>query len=50
MTKLTAGSPALVVAIACGSAAVSGQMLSFTRGQNVAPAYEGWGQGSNGSK
>src|SRR6516225_7354729 len=50
MTKLTAGSSALLVAIAFGSAAVSGQMLSFTRGQTVAPAYEGWEQGTNGSK
>jgi len=50
MTKLMAASPALLVAIAFGSAAVSGQMLSFTRGQTVAPAYEGWEQGTNGSK
>ena len=50
MTKLMAASPALLVAIAFGSSVVSGQMLSFTRGQTVAPAYEGWEQGTNGSK
>jgi hypothetical protein len=49
MMKLTA-SPALLLALGVGSAALSGQMLSYTRGQNVAPAYEGWEQGSDGSK
>jgi hypothetical protein len=41
---------ALLLALALGSAALSAQMLSYTRGQNVAPAYEGWEQGADGSK
>jgi hypothetical protein len=28
----------------------SGQSLSYTKGQNVAPAYEGWEQGADGVK
>jgi len=29
---------------------VSAQSLSYTKGQNVAPAYEGWEQGADGAK
>jgi hypothetical protein len=29
---------------------VRGQMLSYTKGQNISPAYEGWEQGSDGAK
>ena len=28
----------------------AGQSLSYTKGQNVAPAYEGWEQGADGAK
>jgi hypothetical protein len=46
-----------LAALLCVSAAsffpgrgLSAQMLSFTRGQNIAPAYEGWEQGADGAK
>jgi hypothetical protein len=29
---------------------VGAQSLSYTKGQNVAPAYEGWEQGADGTK
>ncbi|HZR25306.1 MAG TPA: hypothetical protein VFA59_17050 [Vicinamibacterales bacterium] len=45
--KQFAGSVAVAVAV---SAAVSAQSLSYTRGQNIAPAYEGWEQGPDGTK
>ena len=32
------------------SAPLSAQQLSYTRGQNISPAYEGWEQASDGSK
>ena len=32
------------------AATPSAQSLSYTRGQNVAPAYEGWEQGTDGAK
>jgi hypothetical protein len=38
---------AAAVALATGVAA---QSLSYTKGQNVAPAYEGWEQDANGTK
>jgi hypothetical protein len=43
---------ALAVAGAASAAAgvVSAQMLSYTQGQSVAPAYEGWEQGPDGAK
>ena len=42
----------IVVAFALSMtpALVAGQMLSYTKGQNVAPAYEGWEQGADGVK
>jgi autonomous glycyl radical cofactor GrcA len=38
-----------VVTLAVGSR-MSGQSLTYTKGQNVAPAYEGWEQDADGSK
>jgi hypothetical protein len=32
------------------SAPLSAQQLSYTKGQNISPAYEGWEQASDGSK
>jgi hypothetical protein len=45
-----------IIALAVTAAAVaapgvaSAQMLSYTRGQSIAPAYEGWEQGADGTK
>jgi len=40
----------VLVALAMFFSRASAQSLSYTRGQNVAPAYEGWEQGSDGAK
>ena len=41
----------LASAVIAGTTAVAAaQMLSYTRGQNIAPAYEGWEQGADGTK
>ena len=40
----------LAFALAVTPALVAAQMLSYTKGQNVAPAYEGWEQGPDGVK
>ncbi len=40
---------AIVLAVGAG-AIVGAQSLSYTKGLNVAPAYEGWEQASDGSK
>ena len=37
-------------ALAITPALVAAQMLSYTKGQNVAPAYEGWEQAADGAK
>jgi len=44
--------PAFMVAIAvvAWNATAASQSLSYTKGQNVAPAYEGWEQGADGAK
>jgi hypothetical protein len=34
--------------LALAPAALDGQSLTYTKGQNVAPAYEGWEQGADG--
>jgi hypothetical protein len=39
-----------VALVVGGSAIVSGQSLSYTKGMNVAPAYEGWEQAPDGTK
>ena len=44
-----AGSGALAAALAL-QVGVRAQSLSYTRGQNVAPAYEGWEQSEDGTK
>src|SRR6266480_3208586 len=44
---------ALVFSVACISSmrlAAGAQSLTYTKGQNVAPAYEGWEQDADGSK
>ena len=38
------------VALFCLRGGVDAQSLSYTKGQNVAPAYEGWEQGADGTK
>lgn len=42
----------LLVAAACvvGSRSAHAQSLSYTKGQNVAPAYEGWERAADGTK
>ena len=40
----------IALAVAGAASAASAQMLSYTRGQTVAPAYEGWEQGADGAK
>ena len=40
----------LVVAVAALSSSGAAQSLSYTKGQTVAPAYEGWEQGADGAK
>jgi hypothetical protein len=42
---LRIGTFALVLSVSLGA-----QSLSYTRGQNISPAYEGWEQASDGSK
>jgi len=44
--------PAFMAAIAvvAWNATGASQSLSYTKGQNVAPAYEGWEQGADGAK
>ncbi len=37
-------------AVAAAASAASAQMLSYTKGQTVAPAYEGWEQAPDGTK
>jgi len=38
------------VALAVAGAGLHAQSLTYTKGQNVAPAYEGWEQGADGAK
>lgn len=40
----------LAFALAVAGANVHSQSLSYTKGQNVAPAYEGWEQAADGTK
>src|SRR5690349_14463795 len=46
--RLTLGGAVAIMAAAL--AGVSAQSLSYTRGQTVAPAYEGWEQAPDGTK
>ena len=41
---------AVAAALATCFSGASAQSLSYTKGQNVAPAYEGWEQGADGAK
>jgi autonomous glycyl radical cofactor GrcA len=41
---------AMFAALLLGAAGASAQSLSYTSGQNVAPAYEGWEEGADGAK
>src|ERR1019366_687478 len=41
---------AIAVAFAMPAPAARGQQLSYTKGQNISPAYEGWEQTSDGAK
>jgi len=56
MTKQSAKQSAVSVSAAVAAAALiaaaglSAQSLSYTKGQTVAPAYEGWEQGADGAK
>jgi hypothetical protein len=40
----------VLLALVCLSTAPAGQMLTYSKGQNIAPAYEGWEQGTDGAK
>jgi hypothetical protein len=46
----SAGLLAVFVAVTCAPAPAGAQSLSYTKGQNVAPAYEGWEQAPDGTK
>ena len=55
MTKQSAVSVSVVVSVAAvallaAAAGLSAQSLSYTKGQTVAPAYEGWEQAPDGTK
>ena len=41
---------ALAIAAASVVAVAGAQSLTYTKGQNIAPAYEGWEQDADGSK
>jgi hypothetical protein len=41
---------AVCAALLLGGAGASAQSLTYTSGQNVAPAYEGWEENANGAK
>jgi hypothetical protein len=41
---------ALVFAVCFGGPAISAQMLTYSSGQNIAPAYEGWEEAADGTK
>src|SRR5262249_35163642 len=41
---------AIALAAVATAVAAGAQSLSYTKGQNVAPAYEGWEQDANGAK
>ena len=47
---MKAGIAAFVLAVALGGADAGAQSLSYSRGQNVSPAYEGWEVDPDGSK
>ena len=50
-TLSVSGSLWLILAVFSAFSAVSAaQSLSYTKGQNVAPAYEGWEQAPDGTK
>jgi hypothetical protein len=40
----------IFVIVSLSAVTASGQSLSYTKGQNVAPAYEGWEYGADGAK
>jgi hypothetical protein len=44
------GAALLLLLLGAGAPGLSAQSLSYTRGQNVAPAYEGWEQAPDGTK
>jgi len=44
------GVAAALAAVALYGRSTSAQSLTYTKGQNIAPAYEGWEQDSDGSK
>jgi len=44
------GFPFVVVALLLSSRGVSAQSLTYSRGQTVAPAYEGWEEAADGTK
>jgi hypothetical protein len=50
-TKLrTRGVMAVVITLLAIGSRIGAQSLTYTKGQNVAPAYEGWEQDADGSK
>ena len=40
----------VLLALVCFAAAPAAQSLTYSKGQNVAPGYEGWEQGADGAK
>jgi hypothetical protein len=50
MARARALFPVLVVAVACVlTRGVATQSLSYSSGQNISPAYEGWEKNTDGS-
>ena len=47
---VVAGVAVALTALALDARAASAQSLTYTKGQNIAPAYEGWEQDPDGSK
>ena len=49
-TKLLTAAATAVTALGLAAAMARAQSLTYTKGQNIAPAYEGWEQDPDGSK
>ena len=50
MVRLKADATLLLAACLLAASTASAQSLSYSRGQNVSPAYEGWEQAADGTK
>ncbi len=48
--KMACAAAAVVASLALLGRTMTAQSLTYTKGQNIAPAYEGWEQDADGSK